>query len=206
MSSIWARRNSKTETVKNKTAGRSLVLNRQAPEPRPDTINADDLEPRLQREISDSTSAQATPLVASYASAGISGINRTVTTWHLQNLTKMRRPATSIFSAKSLELQLVGELQEANKLANPDHFAALEHRRRPVPKAKHKIAMPARQWSPFHFNISSAVKIIIYRRRRLHKDALVAQDIGQGRDFMDRGRLSLQKKKNNRLKYRRHKV
>ncbi|KZP30655.1 hypothetical protein FIBSPDRAFT_945592 [Athelia psychrophila] len=82
-----------------------------------------------------------------------------------------------------LELQLVGKLQEANKLANPDHFAALYI---PVPKARHKIAMPARGWSPFHFNISLAVGIIIYRRRRLHKDAIDAQDIAQGHDFVGR--------------------
>ncbi|KZP12245.1 hypothetical protein FIBSPDRAFT_1050173 [Athelia psychrophila] len=97
---------------------------------------------------------------------------------------EMRRPATSIFSAKSLELQLVGKLQEANKLANPDHFAALYI---PVPKARHKIAMPAGGWSPFYFNISLAVKIMIYRRRRrLHKDAIDAQNIGQGHDFVGR--------------------
>ncbi|KZP20231.1 hypothetical protein FIBSPDRAFT_932467 [Athelia psychrophila] len=99
---------------------------------------------------------------------------------------EMQPPVTSMFSATSLDLRLVDEEQQTGKFANPDHYAVLYIDEKPVPKAGYQVSMTAPRWPSFRFNISSVMKIVVYRKRRLHKDALVAQYKGQGRDFLDR--------------------
>ncbi|KZP12249.1 hypothetical protein FIBSPDRAFT_937028 [Athelia psychrophila] len=79
---------------------------------------------------------------------------------------EMQTPVTSMFCAKSLELQLVDEQLKIGKFANPHHYAVLFI-------------------DGNHFNISSTLKIAIFRKRRVRKDTLVAQYAGQGRDFLD---------------------
>ncbi|KZP09437.1 hypothetical protein FIBSPDRAFT_239768 [Athelia psychrophila] len=99
---------------------------------------------------------------------------------------EMQPPVTSMFSATSLDFRLVDGEQKIGKLANPDHYAVMYIDEKPVPKAGYQTSMPAPRWPSFRFNISSVMKIAVYRKRRLHKDALVAQYKGLGRDFLDR--------------------
>ncbi|KZP10797.1 hypothetical protein FIBSPDRAFT_899444 [Athelia psychrophila] len=95
------------------------------------------------------------------------GLNRNgASTTSVRSL-EIQTPVTSMFSAKSLELQLVDDQLKTGKFANPHHYAVL-------------------LIDGSHFNISSTLKIAIFRKRRLHKDSLVAQYTGQGRDFLDR--------------------
>ncbi|KZP11050.1 hypothetical protein FIBSPDRAFT_196060 [Athelia psychrophila] len=98
----------------------------------------------------------------------------------------MQNPVTSMFSAKSLELQLVDEQLKTGKFTNPHHYAVLLIDGKSVSKPGHKTPMPSPRWPLFHFNISSMLKIAIFRKRRLHNDSLVAQYTGQGCDFLDR--------------------
>ncbi|KZP09451.1 hypothetical protein FIBSPDRAFT_938502, partial [Athelia psychrophila] len=70
----------------------------------------------------------------------------------------MQPPVTSVFSIKSLDCQLA---EDTGQFSNAGYYAMLYIDEIPVPK------------------------IVIYRKRRLHKDALVAQYTGKGRDFLD---------------------
>ncbi|KZP12267.1 hypothetical protein FIBSPDRAFT_1050183 [Athelia psychrophila] len=90
-----------------------------------------------------------------------------------------------MFSAKSLELQLVDDQLKTGKFTNPHHYAVLFIDGKSVSVTLSpviKMAIVVRS----HLNISSTLKIAIFRKRRVHKDSLVAQYTGQGRDFLDR--------------------
>ncbi|KZP31011.1 hypothetical protein FIBSPDRAFT_926109 [Athelia psychrophila] len=99
---------------------------------------------------------------------------------------EIQAPVTSMFCAKSLEIQLVDEQLKSGKFANPHHYAVVFIDGKSVSKPGHKTPMPSPRWPSFHFNISSTLKIAIFRKRRVRKDTLVAQYTGQGRDFLDR--------------------
>ncbi|KZP28430.1 hypothetical protein FIBSPDRAFT_927566 [Athelia psychrophila] len=75
---------------------------------------------------------------------------------------------------------------KTSRFANPNHYIVLYIDGKPVPTAGYKMLTPAPQWPSFRFNISSAVKIVIFRKRLQRKDAVVAQYEGEGRDFLDR--------------------
>ncbi|KZP09441.1 hypothetical protein FIBSPDRAFT_239838 [Athelia psychrophila] len=109
-------------------------------------------------------------------------------TAHIRSL-EMQTPVASMFSAKSLDLQLVDEQLKIGKFANPHHYAVLFIDGKSASKPGHKTPMPSPRWPSFHFNISSTLKIAIFRKRRVHKDTLVAEYTGKGRDFLDRGSL-----------------
>ncbi|KZP12282.1 hypothetical protein FIBSPDRAFT_985862 [Athelia psychrophila] len=94
----------------------------------------------------------------------------------------MQPPVTSVFSIKSLDCQLA---EDTGQFSNAGYYAMLYIDEIPVPKVGYRTPMPAPHWPSFYLNISSVVQIVIYRKRRLHKDALVAQYTGKGRDFLD---------------------